>query len=159
MRPMISLVLLILPWGCGGTGSSSPTPVPAPTPTTCPIPTAKTSPSFATDLVPALQSSCGAAATSCHGGTSPTGHVMYSGTPAELHARLVNAVPVNAPTGQGWLLVKPGDPAHSWILEKVTKDQPGGSGYGTRMPQAAPNLCQPTVDTLTAWINAGAPSN
>ena len=76
MRPMISLVLLILPWGCGGTGSSSPTPVPAPTPTTCPIPTAKTSPSFATDLVPALQSSCGAAATSCHGGTSPTGHVL-----------------------------------------------------------------------------------
>ena len=161
MRPLISLVLLILPLGCGGGGSSSPTPAPTPTPTptTSPIPVAKASPSFAVDLVPALQGSCGAAATSCHGGTSPTGHVMYSGTAAELHARLVNVVPANAPPGLGWVLVKPGDPAHSWILEKVTKDQPGGSGYGTRMPQAAPNLCQPTVDTLTAWINAGAPSN
>ena len=57
------------------------------------------------------------------------------------------------------MLVKPGDTAHSWILEKVTKDQPGGSGYGTRMPQAAPNLCQPTLDTLSAWISAGAPNN
>ena len=72
---------------------------------------------------------------------------------------LVNVVPANAPAGGGWVLVKPSDPTHSWILEKVTKDQPGGSGYGTRMPQAAPNLCQPTVDTLTAWINAGALNN
>ncbi len=159
MRPLISLVLLTLPWGCGGGGSSSPTPAPTPAPTTCPIPVAKASPSFSTDLVPAIQSSCGAAATSCHGGQSPTGHVLYSGTPSELHARLFNVVPANAPTGQGWVLVKPGDPARSWLLEKVTKDQPGGSGYGTRMPQATPNLCQATVDTLTTWINAGAPSN
>jgi hypothetical protein len=55
--------------------------------------------------------------------------------------------------------VAPGDPAHSWILEKVTKDQPGGTGYGARMPYAAPNLCQPTVDTLSAWIQAGALDN
>ena len=58
-----------------------------------------------------------------------------------------------------WLRVKAGDSAHSWIIEKVTKDQPGGSGYGARMPYAAPNLCQPTVDTLSAWISAGALNN
>ena len=83
--------------------------------------------------------------------------VIYSGTAAQVHAQLINVVPANAPAG--WLRVKPGDPAHSWILEKVTRDQPGGSGYGTRMPQGAPNLCQPTVDTLSAWIRAGAPNN
>lgn len=159
MRPILPLVLLLLPLGCGGGGSSSPGPASPPAPTTCPIPVAKSSPSFAADLVPALQSSCGSAATSCHSGPSPTGHVIYSGTAAEIRAQLVNVVPASAPTGQGWLLVKSGDAAHSWILEKVTKDQPGGSGYGTRMPQGAPNLCQATVDTLTAWINAGAPSN
>jgi hypothetical protein len=118
---------------------------------------AKASPSFSGDLVPALQSSCGSATTTCHGGSSPTGHVSYSGTATQIHAELVNVAPANAPAG--WVLVKPGDPAHSWIIEKVSKDQPGGSGYGTRMPQAAPNLCQPTLDTLSAWISVGAPNN
>jgi hypothetical protein len=156
-RTCLQLVLLLL-GACGGGGSGGPTP-PAVPPTTCPIPVAKASPSFSADIVPALQSSCGSSATSCHGGAAPTGHVIYAGTPAQVYAQLVNAVPANAPSGQGWVLVKPGDPAHSWILEKVTQDQPGGSGYGTRMPQAAPNLCQPTVDTLSAWISAGAQNN
>jgi hypothetical protein len=120
---------------------------------------AKASPSFSVDIIPALQSSCGSAATSCHGGTSPTGHVAFSGTPTQVHAQLVNVVPANAPAGAGWFLVKPGDTAHSWMLEKVTKDQPGVTGYGARMPLAAPNLCQPTMDTLSAWISAGALSN
>ena len=85
--------------------------------------------------------------------------MIYSGTPAQVYAQLVNVPPANAPTGQGWLRVAPSDLAHSWIIEKITKDQPGGSGYGTRMPQGAPNLCQPTVDTLSAWISAGALDN
>ncbi len=85
--------------------------------------------------------------------------MIYSGTPAQVYAQLVSVPPANAPSGQGWLRVAPGDLAHSWIIEKVTKDQPGGSGYGTRMPQGAPNLCQPTVDTLSAWISAGALDN
>lgn len=154
------LASLLLLGACGGGGGGTSGPVPAPPPaTTCPISTAKTNPSFAADIVPALQASCGSLAASCHGGASPTGHVNFAGTPAELHARLVNVVPANAPPGLGWFLVKPADTAHSWLLEKVTKDQPGGSGYGTRMPQAAPNLCPPTVDTLSAWINAGALNN
>ena len=152
-----ALCLLVLATACGGGGSATtPRPPPPPT-TTCPITVAKASPSFSADLVPAIQSSCGSATTTCHGGASPTGHVSYSGTAAQIHAELVNGVPANAPAG--WVLVKPGDPAHSWIIEKVSKDQPGGTGYGTRMPQAAPNLCQPTIDTLSAWISAGAPSN
>ena len=159
MRLPIPLVLLSLLAACGGGGGVA-TPIPpAPTPTTCPIPVAKASPSFSADIVPALQSSCGSSATSCHGGAAPTGHVIYSGTPAQVYAQLVNVVPANAPSGQGWFRVKPSDPGHSWIIEKVTKDQPGGSGYGTRMPQAAPNLCPPTVDTLSAWISAGALNN
>jgi hypothetical protein len=154
MRLALLLVTLSLLCACGGGGSTAPLPQAN---TTCPISVAKASPSFSADIVPAIQSSCGSAATSCHGGASPTGHVSYSGTAAQIHAELVNVVPANAPPG--WFRVKPGDTAHSWLLEKVTKDQPGGSGYGTRMPQAAPNLCQPTVDTLSAWISAGALNN
>ncbi|GLH73196.1 hypothetical protein GETHLI_16980 [Geothrix limicola] len=153
--PALSALAFAL--ACGGGGSSATPAPPAPSPSTCPITVAKTNPSFSADLVPAIQSSCGSTASSCHGGPSPTGHVSYSGTASQIRASLVNVAPANAPAG--WLLVKPGDPAHSWIIEKVTKDQPGGSGYGTRMPQGAPNLCQPTVDTLSAWISAGAPDN
>jgi hypothetical protein len=118
---------------------------------------AKASPSWKTDLYPAIQSSCGSAATSCHQGPSPTGHVIYSGTSTEVRNQLVNVVPNSAPAG--YFRVAPGDKTHSWILEKVTKDQPGGSGYGVRMPSGAPDLCQPTVDTLSAWISAGALDN
>lgn len=143
---------------CGGGSTAAPVP-PPPAPTTCPIPVAKASPSFSADIVPAIQMSCGSATSTCHQGPNPTGHVIYSGTPAQIHAQLVGVIPSNAPTNAGWFRVAAGDPAHSWILEKVTKDQPGGSGYGTRMPQAAPNLCQPTIDTLSAWISAGAPNN
>lgn len=158
MRLIFPLLSLSLFFACGGGGGEVSIPAPPPpAPATCPIPVAKPSPSFSTDIVPALQSSCGSSAISCHGGASPVGHVILSGTAAQIHAQLVNIAPANAPAG--WVLVKPGDTAHSWLLEKVTKDQPGGSGYGTRMPQAAPNLCQPTVDTLSAWISAGAPSN
>lgn len=157
MRLALLVFPLFLFCACGGGGGSSAPPQPPPT--TCPIPVAKTNPSFSADIVPALQNSCGSAATSCHQGPSPTGHVIYSGTPAQVYAQLVNVPPANAPTGQGWLRVAPSDLAHSWIIEKITKDQPGGSGYGTRMPQGAPNLCQPTVDTLSAWISAGALDN
>lgn len=158
MRPMFpALCAAALAVSCSGGGGGAASSQPTPPATTCPITVAKASPSFAADLVPAIQSSCGSATTTCHGGASPTGHVSYSGTPAQIHAALVNATPANAPLG--WVLVKPGDPAHSWIIEKVTKDQPGGLGYGARMPYAAPNLCQPTVDTLSAWISAGAPNN
>lgn len=157
MRLTFALALLSLPVACGGGGSSSAAAPPVPTPTTCPISVAKPSPSFSADILPALQSSCGSSATSCHAGPSPTGHVLFSGTATEVRTQLVNVVPASAPAG--WFRVKPGDTAHSWLIEKVTKDQPGGSGYGTRMPQGAPNLCQPSVDTLSAWISAGAPDN
>ena len=159
LLPALLSVPFLLACGGGGGGSTTAAAPPPPQATTCPIATAKANPSFSADLLPALQSSCGSAATSCHGGASPTGHVIYSGTAAQVYAQLVNVVPANAPTGQGWVLVKPGDVAHSWIIAKVTQDQPGGTGYGARMPLAAPNLCQPTVDTLSAWIAAGAPNN
>jgi ABC-type transport system substrate-binding protein len=155
MRLTILLASLSLLCACGGGGGTSAPTVPPPA-TTCPIPVAKASPSWKTDLYPAIQSSCGSAATSCHQGPSPTGHVVYSGTSDQVYAQLVGVVPASAPAG--YFRVAPGDLAHSWILEKVTKDNPGG-GYGARMPYAAPNLCQPTVDTLSAWISAGAHNN
>jgi hypothetical protein len=144
---------LLLAAACGGDG-----PTPA-SPTTCPIPLAPAHPTFAADILPAIQPSCGAATTTCHGGPTAYGHVDYSTslarTARDVHDDLVGATPANAPPG--FRRVAPGDASHSWVVAKVTQDQPGGAGYGARMPLGRPNLCQPTLDALLAWIADGAP--
>ncbi|HEX7552428.1 MAG TPA: hypothetical protein VF378_02660, partial [Geothrix sp.] len=93
MRLTILLASLSLLCACGGGGGASAPTTPPAAATTCPIPVAKVSPSWKTDLYPALQSSCGSAATSCHQGPSPTGHVVYSGTSDQVYAQLVGVVP------------------------------------------------------------------
>jgi len=141
---------------CGGAEPAAGSGTPA---STCPITVAPAHPTFATDILPAIQPSCGAATTTCHGGPTANGHVDYS-TPGPRTSRnvyddLVGVTPANAPSG--YLRVAPRDASHSWIVSKVTQDQPGGSGYGARMPLGRPNLCPATVDALLAWIADGAP--
>jgi hypothetical protein len=111
-----------------------------------------------------LRQTCGAnSPTSCHGYPSPVGHVSYSPslTATEVWSQLVNVTPSNAPPSAGWMRIAPNDLAHSWLIEKVTKDDPGGVGqaYGNRMPYGLPNLCDATVQTLENWINRGAPND
>jgi hypothetical protein len=127
--------------------------------TTCPIALVPSHPTFSGDVLPALQQSCGSSTSTCHGGPTAYGHVDYSTSPGrtaqDVYGDLVGAVPANAPAG--WLRVKAGDPARSWIVEKVSSVQPGGSGYGARMPLGRPDLCATTIDSLVAWISSGAP--
>ncbi len=155
MHRSIAIAVMLAVLGCGGTDPSGP----GGAASTCPITVVPAHPTFTADILPALQSSCGSAATSCHGGPTASGHVDYSTslsrTAADVRADLVGVPPANAPPGYD--RVRAGDPAHSWIVEKVTSDQPGGSGYGARMPLGRPNLCPATVDTLVGWITAGAP--
>ena len=158
--PLAAMVVGLLVTACGGGGSSASGGTDGGTiPTTCPLPSPLASPRFSTDILPALQSSCGSATTSCHGNaTPPAGHIRYDTnngrTATDVYTALINVPPSSSPAG--WLRVAPGDVAHSWIIEKVTSNSPGGGGYGTRMPQAAPNLCQASVDNVKAWIQAGA---
>jgi hypothetical protein len=143
--------------GGGGGGSSSG----GPGQTTCPIPTAVAHPTFRGDVLPMLRMTCGAnSAISCHGTPSPRGHVSYAPELAahDVWAQLVNVDPANAPAGEGWKRIAAGDPDHSWLLVKVTQDDPGGAGqaYGNRMPLGLPDLCDPTVETLRNWVAQGA---
>lgn len=148
---------------CGGGGSGGTTPAP---PATCqnPLPTALSNPHFSTDLLPMFQSTCGGGkdTSSCHGTLSiPAGKFSFYTEPglrtaAQVHADLVNAPPNNAPVGQGWMRIKPNDISRSWLIEKVSSDQPGGLGYGARMPAGAQNLCTGTIDNLKTWIQNGA---
>jgi hypothetical protein len=156
-RLLPSLLAVTLAAACGGPGSDSPPPPPA---TTCPVADPIPAPTFSGDVLPKiLRSSCGAESVySCHGGTSPPGHVSWdpARTAAEVRADLVDAEPANAPPGAGWMRIAPYDVPHSWLVEKVTQDDPGG-GYGARMPYSLPNLCDPTVQTIVNWIESGAP--
>ncbi len=76
--------------------------------------------------------------------------------PQDVYSDLVNAAPTNAPPL--YLRIAPGDPAHSWLLVKITEDEPGGTGYGARMPLGLPDVCPETVQAFTSWIIDGAPS-
>lgn len=148
----------LLAAACGG-----PPPDPAPL-TTCPIAVAVSAPTFGGTVLPMLRQTCGAnSATSCHGSPSPVGHVSYSPTltATEVWSQLVNVDPANAPLNAGWKRIAPDDVPHSWLIEKVTKDDPGGVGqaYGNRMPYGLPNLCGATVQTIENWINRGAPND
>lgn len=152
---LLPLATLACGGGGGGGGTTSGGGVPA---TTCPTSTVVTNPTFRTHILPALQSGAcgGSAASNCHGNFAlPDGKVSYFQSDTEVYNNLVNRTPNNAPAG--YFRVKPGDVSKSWIIEKVSSDQPGGSGFGSRMPLSAPNLCQPTIDTWKNWINAGAP--
>lgn len=159
MRPRLAPAALAatLAAACGSPEPGAPPADPAPT--TCPVPVAIAAPTFSADVLPRiLHTSCGAGSVqSCHGGTSPPGKVSWdpARTAAEVLADLVGVAPANAPGG--WMRVAPGDARSSWLVEKVTEDYPGGSGYGARMPYSLPNLCDPTVQTLVNWIARGAP--
>jgi len=130
---------------------------------TCPITSPPASPTFGATVYPALSASCGRASVSCHGppsgGELPKGHINFSTangrTVDDVYADLLMA-PVSAP--DGYFIVDPGDPGNSWLVVKVTQDDPGGAGnaFGNRMPYSGANLCQATIDTIVAWISQGA---
>ena len=161
--PLLSaLLVLALLSGCSGGGSSAGGGNPPVSTCQDPIPTTVAAAKFSTGLLPILQVTCGSATSTCHGAvTVPNGHFSFATsatrTAQDVYNDLVNVVPSNAPTGQGWMRVKPSDSTKSWIVEKVSSDQPGGLGYGARMPLQGQNLCQASIDNLKAWIQNGAP--
>jgi len=154
-----ALVFSLALAGCSpseGDGGGGPPPV------ICPIATAPAAPTFAAHVAPALRAGCGSESTTCHGapkfGELPKGKIDFSNeagrTAANVYADLVNKAPDNAPAG--YVLVKPGDAAASWLAVKVTDARPGGEGYGEKMPLGS-DLCSATRDTFVAWISQGAP--
>jgi hypothetical protein len=158
MRMPLSFLALAGLTGCSGGGTPSAPPAP-----TCQDPIATSAATrFSNGLLPVLQVTCGSATATCHGAvTVPNGHFSFATgggrTDRNVYDDLVNVAPSNAPTGQGWMRVKPQDPAKSWIVEKLSSDQPGGLGYGARMPLQGQNLCQGSLDHLRSWIQNGAP--
>lgn len=86
----------------------------------------------------------------CHTTLAPAGNLSLTGRRVPVHEALVNATSSGAPPR---LLVVPGDPAASYLLEKLESDDPAA---GTRMPPPPALLPRAQVERLRAWILAGA---
>lgn len=100
-----------------------------------------------------LAGSC--ALSGCHGDAKKEG--IFLTTAQDAYDSLVSA-----PSHQilSTLLVKPGQPGASYLMNKLTgmgmsaTSSTGGST--ARMPRGGNALCQPKLDAIEAWITAGA---
>jgi len=115
-------------------------------------------PTFTRDVVPLFQGSCGFGS-GCHGTAQPAGYLpLVPGVaePAVLLARMKEAS-VREPSLPR---VRPGDPAGSFLLHKVTGDYTGlpcaPGACGERMPQRSSALPAEDVAMLERWIQQGA---
>jgi hypothetical protein len=102
--------------------------------------------SFAADIEPILAANC--AGRGCHGSVAPKEGLNL--TRGAAYGRLVG---VESGQCQGRLLVEPGDPAGSYLMDKLLGVD---LCAGTRMPKADSSLPKAQLDAIGAWICAGA---
>ena len=123
---------------------------------TCP----KLSPTFSSINANLLQVGCGVRQITCHSADSPNVNSgpSFAGHP---YATLVNAPAANRlGTAQGLVLVKPGDPANSFLLTKLRLTSPLDPAYGGGQPANAPgSTCADALAAIEQWIQSGAADN
>ena len=92
---------------------------------------------------------------SCHGAASAGGLGLAGGA---AYGNLVGTLASNpAARAAGVLRVAPGDPAHSFLLHKLTG--PLADAEGELMPRVGIRLPSSRIDLVRRWIAAGAPAD
>jgi len=111
-----------------------------------PIP--PTIPSFATEIEPVLNNTCGLSG--CHAGQFPNrGLRLQTG---EAYALLVNIPSQEVPA---LMRVLPGDPNNSYLVQKLE----GTAAIGAQMPRNGPPMSPEFIAMVRRWIAEGAPNN
>jgi hypothetical protein len=109
------------------------------------IRSAMAAPSFKNNVQPIFDANC----VSCHqAGSAPQGLVLESG---QSYAAIVG----RPSTESRLLLIARGAPDASYVLAKVAGSQAASGGKGERMPLGS-SLPTEDIETIRAWINAGA---
>lgn len=90
--------------------------------------------SFTNDVLPIIESRC----INCHGGER---------TEKGLSLKTYSALMAGSENG---LVVAPGDATHSKLVELIINQ---------KMPKRGPKLTPLQVETITDWVNQGAPDN
>ena len=103
--------------------------------------------SFATDVYPIIEANC-----SCHVEGGQGGLQMPDAATA--YGNLVDVPSNNGANDDD--RVEPGDPAASFLWQKVDPDHDLEPGEGARMPDGAPELNPPELAIIEAWITGGA---
>lgn len=130
-------------------------PATAPAPAPPPAPAAVQAPSFRTVIAPFLEVRC-ASQPHCHG-NQPNDDVDIDLRPAAAWSALVGRDSEERP---GTPRVKPGDPAQSFLVDKLTGNL--HRFEGKQMPRgkdAEPVEPEFIEQALIPWIRAGAPNN
>ena len=105
---------------------------------------------FSGDVAPLLDSTCGGVA--CHAGRMPK-----QGLDLSVGAAYASLVGIEADEcNDGRLLVEPGAPTNSYLLQKLTGVN---LCFGTLMPKADGALPPETLAQLSSWICNGAPND
>ena len=114
-------------------------------------------PSFANEIVPLFGPSAqgGNNCTGCHGGASPFGNLDLTGTPSDIHSRLVNVTSVLAGCSFEER-VKPFDSDESSLYRLVSNTD----GCATTSFASSMRISDSAeVALIKEWIDAGAPNN
>lgn len=92
----------------------------------------------------------------CHNGSNPPTGALPGAQNLSAGNAFANLVNVSSREVAGLLRVKPGDPANSYLIQKLE----GGAGIqGARMPLGGPFLDAATIDRVKSWIAGNAPNN
>ena len=89
------------------------------------------------------------AGSGCHSGATPPAGLDLT---ASAYARIVNVASTQSPSLRRIL---PGDPANSYLIQKIE----GTAAIGSRMPFGGAALDAMTIARIRAWVSAGAPNN
>jgi hypothetical protein len=123
---------------------------------TCPV----LQPTFSSINSHFFQVGCGVGQINCHSADSAAVNSgpSFAGHP---YATLVNAPAANRlGTATGLVLVKPGDPANSFLLTKLRLTSPADPQFGSGQPASAPgSTCAEALATIEQWIQSGAADN
>jgi hypothetical protein len=123
---------------------------------TCPL----LQPAFSSITANLFQIGCGARVRNCHAADSA---VVESGPSfaGDVYRTLVNAPAANRQgSARGLILVKPGDPDHSFLLTKLRLTESANPDFGSGQPATAPgSTCAAALASIEEWIRRGAPDD
>jgi uncharacterized protein (TIGR03118 family) len=92
----------------------------------------------------------------CHNGSNAPGGALPGSQDLRAGHSFASLVNVASQEQPALMRVKPGDPANSYLIQKLE----GAAGIsGSQMPLGGPFLDQATIDKVKSWIASGAPNN
>jgi len=96
------------------------------------------------------------ATSACHSGNPPANNVPVSLDEDRAYQELVGVPSTQLPSMD---LVKPGEPAASYLVAKLRGTHLLDGGSGDRMPINAEALGEDELQAIEAWISNGAPND